>query len=136
MTSDNICTGYKLHSDGENSCGTLKISGPQPRRLRGVYKKLSGMDAPEKLPLPDLYLIDAQKLLMEVDRVRTLALAIPPSAESHSAVQTVVDALWHLRRDMEDILRLQAAIHSSFAQRAEALQEAGKPPRVGLRVVQ
>ena len=89
----------------------------------------------DKLPLPDLYLIDSRKLLTEVDRIRGLALAVPPTEASHSAMQSVVDALWHLRRDMEDILRVQAAIHSSFAQKAEALEDAARPPRVGLRVV-
>jgi hypothetical protein len=93
------------------------------------------MDTPEKLPLPDLYLIDARKLLAEVDRVRSLALAIPPSAESHSAVQSVIDALWHLRRDMEDILQVQASIHNSFTEKALQLAADGEPPSVGLRVV-
>ncbi len=135
MTSDNICTGYKVSGGPENNCGIVKIYGPQPRRLREGCKKLSGMDTPEKLPLPDLYLIDARKLLAEVDRVGGLALAIPPSAASHSAVQSVVDALWHLRRDMEDILQLQASIHNSFAEKALQLSDAAQPPRVGLRVV-
>jgi hypothetical protein len=89
-----------------------------------------------KLKLPDLYLIDSAKLLREVERIRALALAIPPSEAAHSAQQSVVDALWHLRRDMEDILRVQASIHRSFAQRATDLAEANRPPQVGLRVIQ
>ncbi len=135
MTSTNICTRYKVSGDPENNCDVRKISGLSPRRHRAGYRKLSGMDTPEKLALPDLYLIDAHKLLAEVDRVRTLALAIPPSAESHSAVQSVTDALWHLRRDMEDILKVQASIHNSFTEKALQLAADSQPPSVGLRVV-
>lgn len=90
----------------------------------------------DKLPLPDLYLIDSRKLLAEVTRIRGLALAIPPSEIGHAAHQSVVDALWHLQRDMEDILKVQASIHSSFARKAEQLQEAAQPPRVGLKVIE
>jgi hypothetical protein len=90
---------------------------------------------PERLPLPDLYLIDSRKLLTEVGRVRSLALAIPPSAESHSAVQSVTDALWHLQRDMEDILSVQASIHDAFGEKARQLAADSQPPSVGLRVV-
>ncbi len=89
----------------------------------------------DKLPLPDLYLIDSRKLLAEVDRIRGLTLAVPPGLETHAAMQSVIDALWHLRRDIEDILKVQAAIHSSFAQKADDLAEAAAPPRVGLRIV-
>ncbi len=89
-----------------------------------------------KLKLPDLYLIDSRKLLAEVSRVHALALAIPPSVEGHSATQSVLDALWHLRRDMEDIISVQASIHRSFAQKAEALSESNRPPHVGLRVIE
>jgi hypothetical protein len=90
---------------------------------------------PERLPLPDLYLIDSRKLLTEVGRVRSLALAIPPSAESHSAVQSVTDALWHLQRDMEDILSVKASIHNAFAEKALQLAADSQPPNAGLRVV-
>ncbi|MDQ3119874.1 MAG: hypothetical protein M3Q89_09960, partial [Verrucomicrobiota bacterium] len=81
----------------------------------------------DKLPLPDLYLIDSRKLLIEVDRIRQLTLAVPPSAETHAPMQSVVDALWHLRRDMQDIMRVQAEIHSAFAEKAEALAAVSAP---------
>jgi hypothetical protein len=93
---------------------------------------MAGMD---NLPLPDLYLIDSRKLLQEVHRIRQLALAIPPSVAGHSAQQTVLDALWRLESDMEEILKVQAAIHASFTQKAEALAKASEAPRVGLRVI-
>jgi chemotaxis signal transduction protein len=89
----------------------------------------------DSLPLPDLYLIDSHKLLKEVTRIRELTLAIPPSVVSHSAHQTVVDALWRLERDMVEILKVQAAIHRSFSEKADKLREECAPPRVGLRVV-
>ena len=89
----------------------------------------------DKLPLPDLYLIDSHKLLKEVDRIRGLVLAVPPTLEAHAAMQSVIDALWHLRRDMEDIIKVQRDIHSAFAQKADALTEASQPVRVGLRII-
>jgi hypothetical protein len=90
---------------------------------------------PERLPLPDLYLIDSRKLLTEVDRIRQLALAVPVNEDSHAAVRSVLDALWHLQRDMEDILSVQASIHNSFTEKALQLAADGEPPSVGLRVV-
>jgi len=89
----------------------------------------------DKLPLPDLYLIDSRKLLAEITRIRGLALAIPASEAGHSATQSVVDALWHLEGDMQAILRVQASIHRSFAEKAEALERPSEPVRFGLRVI-
>src|SRR4051812_1715612 len=126
-------TIYGSHLVGKNSCRPNEISAPAPRRNRVRNGTISGMD---KLPLPDLYLIDSRKLLAEVDRIRSLALSIPLSERTHAATQSVVDALWHLRRDMEEILKVEAAIHSSFVQKAEALAEANQPPRIGLKVIE
>jgi hypothetical protein len=86
--------------------------------------------------LPDLYLIDSPKLLREVERIHLLAIAVPPTVETHAPLQSVLDALWHLRRDMEDILKVQRDIHSSFAQKAADLAEANQPAQIGLKVVQ
>jgi len=85
--------------------------------------------------LPDLYLIDSHELLKEVDRIRALALAVPPNAATHAPMTSVIDALWHLRRDMEDILAAQQSIHRSFAQKAETLAEENRPPQIGLKVL-
>ena len=85
--------------------------------------------------LPDLYLIDSHKLLAEIDRIRGLTLAVPPREETHAPMTSVIDALWHLRRDMEDIMRVQAAIHGSFALKALDLEQANRPPKIGLREV-
>jgi hypothetical protein len=93
------------------------------------------MNAPDSLPLPDLYLIDSHKLMKEVSRIRRLVLQIPVNVESHAATQTVVDALWRMESDMIEILKVQAAIHSSWARKAEVLAEESQPPRVGLRVI-
>jgi hypothetical protein len=86
-----------------------------------------------KLPLPDTYLVDSRKLIAEVDRIRNLALAVPTTANSHSAIRSVIDAAWHLRRDLEDILRVQAAIHASFVKKGEELPPESEPVRIGLR---
>ncbi len=123
-TSDNICSTDKL--------APREKYGARVRRTPRRCENISGMDS---LPLPDLYLIDSRKLLQEVHRIRQLALAIPPSVEGHSAQQTVLDALWRLESDMGEILKVQAAIHRSFTEKAEKLTEASQPVRVGLRVV-
>jgi len=91
------------------------------------------MDAPEQLPLPDLYLIDSGRLIKELDRIRGLVLQVPFSETTHAQTQTVVDALWHLQSDLKEILRLQATMQRSFGQKATALAEEAQPPLVGLR---
>ena len=94
-----------------------------------------GMDAPEQLPLPDLYLIDSGWLIKEIDRIRGLVLQVPFSETTHAQTQTVIDALWHLQRDLQEILRLQATMQRAFAKKADALAETTQPPRVGLRLL-
>jgi hypothetical protein len=93
------------------------------------------MHAPDSLPLPDLYLIDSQKLMKEVSRIRRLVLQIPVNIESHAATQTVVDALWRMESDMIEILKVQAAIHASWGRKADALAEESAPPKIGLRII-
>jgi hypothetical protein len=90
------------------------------------------VNAPDNLPLPDLYLIDSRSLLAEVTRIRHLTLSVPISAENMAATQSVIDALWRLERDMQEILKVQAQIQSAFLQKADAL---AKPVHMGLRVI-
>jgi hypothetical protein len=94
------------------------------------------MDAPESLPLPDLYLIDSHKLLKEVSRIRGLVLQIPTNLESHAATQSVVDALWRMESNMTEILKVQAAIHRSWKEKADNPAQEDEAPRLGLRIVQ
>jgi hypothetical protein len=94
-----------------------------------------GMDAPEQLPLPDLYLIDSGRLIKEIERIRGLVLQVPFSETTHTQTQTVIDALWHLQRDLQEILHLQATMQRSFGQKAEALKQASQPPVVALRAL-
>jgi hypothetical protein len=96
---------------------------------------LSPVNAPDDLPLPDLYLLDSRSLLAEVSRIRGLVLQVPFTETSHAATQTVVDALWRLEKDMQEILKVQAQINRSFSEKAERLTEASQPPRVGLRII-
>jgi hypothetical protein len=120
-------------------CALAKKSARATRRTRGAYGILGAVDtkdAPDQLPLPDLYLIDSESLLRELDRIRGLVLQIPFTEASHAATQSVVDAVWHLQRDLQEILKLRATMHSRWTQRAEALQETSQPPDVGLRVVE
>ena len=93
------------------------------------------MDAPEQLPLPDLYLIDSGRLIKEVDRIRGLVLQVPFSETTHAQTQTVIDALWHLQRDLQEILRLQATMQREFGQKAEALERSSQPTIVTLRAL-
>ena len=89
----------------------------------------------DDMPLPDLYLVDSRKLMREVNRIKCLVLAIPVKCDTHSATQTVVDALWRLERDMDEILKVEATIRRRWTERADDLAEASQPPRVGLKVI-
>jgi hypothetical protein len=93
------------------------------------------MTAPDSLPLPDLYLIDSRRLIKEVARIRGLALQIPVREDSHAATQTLVDALWRFESNMIEILKVQAAIHRSWGEKAEQLVKENEPPKIGLRIV-
>src|SRR5436189_3324277 len=94
-----------------------------------------GMDAPEQLTLPDLYLMDSGRLIKEIDRIRGLVLQVPFSETTHAQTQTVIDALWHLQSDLQQILRLQATMQRAFGQKAETLEQASQPRSVGLRAL-
>src|SRR5213075_2861172 len=76
------------------------------------------------------YLIDSGRLIKELDRIRGLVLQVPFSETTHAQTQTVIDALWHLQRDVQEILRLQATMQRSFGQKAEALHRARQTPSV------
>jgi hypothetical protein len=120
-------------------CAPAKKSAPIARRTRCAYGILGAVDtkdAPDQLPLPDLYLIDSESLLRELDRIRGLVLQIPYTEASHGATQSVVNAVWHLQRDVQEILKLRATMHSRWTQKAESLSQESQPPRVGLKVVQ
>lgn len=107
---------------------------PDKTRTSGKCHALE-MDAPEQLPLPDLYLVDSGRLIKELDRICGLVLQVPFSETTHAQTQTVIDALWHLRRDLQEILRLQATMQREFGQKAEALERASQPPSVTLRAL-
>ncbi len=96
---------------------------------------LSPVNAPDDLPLPDLYLIDSHSLLTEVSRIRGLVLLVPFTETSHAATQTVVDALWRLKKNIQKILKVQAQIQSAFIQKAEALAIASQSPHIGFRII-
>ncbi len=105
------------------SCSRKK-DGSALRQNARKCSTLSLVNAPDDLPLPDLYLIDSRSLLAEVTRIRGLVLQVPFNETSHAATQTVVDALWRLEKDMKDILKVQAQIQNAFADKARALDAA------------
>ncbi len=126
-------TIYAAIKSAEKTSDITKKYGSRARQTTSVGEKMTGMD---DMPLPDLYLVDSRKLSAEVCRIRGLVLAIPMMEATHAATQSVVDALWRLERDMAEIQKVQAQIHSSFGMRGEALAKADAPPRIGLKVVQ
>jgi hypothetical protein len=93
------------------------------------------VDKAEKLPLPDLYLIDSHKLLRELDRIREMTLAVPVTEANHAATQSVIDALWHLRTDVQEILRVKGEIQQSWQRRSAEQNAENAPPQIGLRLV-
>jgi hypothetical protein len=91
-----------------------------PRNLR----KDAGMNKrpPEKLPEP--WLFDSESLLRELDRCRELILQIPitnPNA-THFGINVAIDALWNLRENLRELLRIHRDGQSSWAQQHHALQ--------------
>ncbi len=119
----------------ETISGSPKKRPSKLRRKPAFCRTLSPVNAPDNLPLPDLYLIDSRSLLAEVTRIRHLTLSVPISAENMAATQSVIDALWRLERDMQEILKVQAQIQSAFVQKADALAKTNEPVHMGLRVI-
>ena len=80
---------------------------PAPERL-----------TPEQLPTP--WLMDTEKLLSELARIRSLALTVPVTNETYGPTNTVVDALWDLESRMRFMLQTLRTSQREFAQRAAA----------------
>jgi hypothetical protein len=65
--------------------------------------------------LPDPWLFDTTTLLTELARIRELALHIPPTRnEQHGAIQTVIDAIWHLEGNLRYLVQLHSAAQAAF----------------------
>jgi hypothetical protein len=72
-------------------------------------------------------LLDSAALLVELARIRELALHIPPTRnEQHGAINSVIDAIWHLEQNLRFLLQNRSAAQSAKQQAFRAA--AAKPP--------
>jgi len=132
ITSDNI---WRDRNPCPNKEKSLRAETKRPNKLHNRSME----SRPDSLPLPDLYLIDSHKLLKEVSRIRQLMLRVPVTEASHSATQTVIDALWRMESDMIEILKVHAAMQTAFREGKKDVlakeESETATPRVGLRVI-
>jgi len=73
------------------------------------------VDTPPPDRLPNPWPIDSERLLGELDRVREIVVRIPLHMETRTAQQVAIDALWRLRDDLRETLRIQREMQTSFA---------------------
>lgn len=89
--------------------------------------------------IPDLWSLDTEFLLKELERIRGLALRVPGNTTDPYAltapVNSVIDALWNLETDMRFCLKLQREMRHSFAQKVLATEKENQPPQIGLKLV-
>ena len=79
---------------------------------------------PDQLPTP--WLMDTEKLLSELARIRSLALTVPVTNETYGPTNTVVDAIWDLESRMRFMLQTLRTSQREFAQRALTESTAAK----------
>jgi hypothetical protein len=73
-------------------------------------------------------LLDSEALLVELARIRELALHIPPTRnEQHGPINTVIDAIWDLEQRLRFLLQNRHAKQSA-TQAAFRHAAAAKPP--------
>jgi hypothetical protein len=79
--------------------------------------------------MPDPWLLDTQALLKELDRVRELAVRIPPIRnELIGPINSVIDAVWDLQQRLRFCLANRSEAHSE-TQRAFREAAATKSPK-------
>jgi hypothetical protein len=75
--------------------------------------------------LPDPWLLDSEALLIELARIRELALRIPPIRnEQHGPINSVIDAIWHLEENLRFLLQLHSSAHTA---KQQAFRTAAEP---------
>lgn len=76
---------------------------------------------PEKLPDP--WLFDTEKLLVELDRCRELVLLIPATTHAtHFAINNAISAIWNLREHLRHLLALHREGQRTWQKRANETQ--------------
>jgi len=77
--------------------------------------------------IPDPWLFDSKALLAELDRIRDLAMQIPPTFNAQiGPINTVLNAIWDLRERLDFLIRLDATRQS--ATQAAFRDAAAAPP--------
>src|ERR1700693_1871709 len=82
-----------------------------PRNMRFAHRQL-----------PDPWLFDSERLLNELDRIRELGCHIPVTGDSqalHFGTQSAIDALWHLREQIRNLLALHIDGQRAFAKKVK-----------------
>jgi hypothetical protein len=76
------------------------------------------MRTPDKMPDP--WLFDTEKLILELDRCRQLANAIPCNGDLHAThlgIKTAVNAIWNLREHLRYLLHYHREGQRAFARK-------------------
>ncbi len=64
--------------------------------------------------IPDPWLLDSEALLAELDRIRELAVQIPPTFNAQiGPTNTVINAIWELRERLNFLIKLHATRQSA-----------------------
>jgi hypothetical protein len=64
--------------------------------------------------IPDPWHFDSEALLAELDRIRELAVQIPPTFNAQiGPINTVINAIWELRERLQFLIQLHAARQSA-----------------------
>jgi hypothetical protein len=77
--------------------------------------------------IPDPWHFDSAALLAELDRIRDLAVQIPPTFNAQiGPINTVINAIWDLRERLNFLIQLHAARQSATQ---TAFRDAAAPHR-------
>jgi hypothetical protein len=91
---------------------------------------------PEKLPDP--WLFDSESLLAELARCRELVnqISVENANATHFTINIAVDALWRLRENLRELLRMHREGQQAFAaQQADAERKAAKAGHKAAKVI-
>jgi hypothetical protein len=115
---------YRRHN---SVCATLSTKTQNTAQDTGAleHNNNSAFPAMHRLPtqLPDPWLFDSEKLLLELDRCRELVLRIPaPTHETHFALNIAVDSIWNLRETLRHLLHLHRDGQRAFAKQQVVAQ--------------
>ena len=90
--------------------------------------------------MPDPWLLDSEALLNELDRIRELALRVPPVFnERVGPINSVIDGLWDLRERLRFCLANRLEAHSdtqrAFREAAATPSPKRQPPHIDRQAV-